>query len=91
MMRTLAGALAPWVVNWQDGIISRFNREVLDPDIWYQFGLNDLEGFRVVDGATAATLVDRKRLGVGLGADAPARDHHRCRLLGHGHRHLRHS
>ena len=67
MMRTLAGALAPWVVNWQDGIISRFNREVLDPDIWYQFGLNDLEGFRVVDGATAATLVDRNGWAWGSG------------------------
>ena len=55
----LAGALSPVVVNWQDGLTSRFNREVLDPDVRYQFGLSDLEGFRVVDGTTAATLVDR--------------------------------
>ena len=67
MMRSLAGALSPFTVNWQDGLTSRFNREVLDPDVWYQFGLNDLEGFRVVDGATAATLVDRNGWAMGSG------------------------
>ena len=66
-MRRLAGALSPFVVNWQDGITSRFNREVLDPDVRYQFGLSDLEGFRLVDGATAATLVDRNGWAMGSG------------------------
>ena len=67
MMRSLVGALSPFAINWQDGITSRFNREVLDPDLLYQFGLSDLEGFRVVDGATAATLVDRDGWALGSG------------------------
>ena len=67
VMRSVVGALSPFTVNWQDGITSRFNREVLDPDVWYQFGLSDLEGFRVVDGMTAATLVDRNSWAMGSG------------------------
>lgn len=66
-MRRLAGAFSPFTVNWQDGITSRFNREVMDPDLRYQFGLTDLEGFRLVDEATAATLVDRNGWAMGSG------------------------
>ena len=66
-LRRLIGALSPFAVNWQDGVTSRFNREVLDPDVRYQFGLSDLEGFRVVGGATAATLVDRNGWAMGSG------------------------
>lgn len=66
-VRRLAGALSPITVNWQDGLTSRFNREVLDPDVRYQLGLSDLDGFRVVDGATAATLVDRNGWATGSG------------------------
>ncbi len=66
-LQRLVGALSPLVVDWQDGVTSRFNREVLDPDLRYQLGLSDLEGFREVDGVAAATLADRGGWALGSG------------------------
>jgi hypothetical protein len=51
--------LRPVSYTWQDGIFSRFNRDPVDPGRLYQFGWLDRDGFRLLDGDTATTLVDR--------------------------------
>lgn len=55
----LVGVLRPVSLDFQKGVFSRFNRDLVDPDASFQFGLLGREGFRVIDGDTAATLTDR--------------------------------
>ncbi len=64
----LLSILRPVSLDFQKGIFSRFNRDLVDPDIAFQFGLLGREGFRVIDGDTAATLTDRnnRRWSVGM-------------------------
>jgi hypothetical protein len=51
--------LRPVTWAWSDGIFSRFNRDPVSPGNGYQLGWSGLEGYRVLDGDTAATLVER--------------------------------
>jgi hypothetical protein len=53
------GALRPVTYTWSDGIFSRFNRDPVSPGSGYQLGWVALGGYRVLDGDTAATLVER--------------------------------
>jgi hypothetical protein len=55
----LLSALSPVSYTWQDGIFSRFNREPVHPGAGYQLGWTDRDGFRLLDGDTATTLVER--------------------------------
>lgn len=58
-LRAFFGALRPIRLTLQDGVFSRFNRESVDPGTAFQLGWTSLDGFRVVEGDTAATFIDR--------------------------------
>ena len=69
--RSVVGALRPVTVTYRDGIVSRFNREGIDPELGYQFGFGGPEGFRFIQGDTAATLTDRSAWTLGTGVVLP--------------------
>jgi hypothetical protein len=69
--RSVVGALRPVTVTYRDGIVSRFNREAIDPGLGYQFGFGGPEGFRFIQGDTAATLTDRSAWTLGSGVVLP--------------------
>ena len=69
--RSVVGALRPLTVTYQDGIVSRFNRDPVDPGIGYQFGLGGLDGFRFIEADTAVTLTDRTAWTVASGVVLP--------------------
>jgi hypothetical protein len=58
-LRAFLSALRPIRWTLQDGVFSRFNRESVDPGTAFQLGWTSLDGFRVVEGDTAATFIDR--------------------------------
>jgi hypothetical protein len=59
LLARVFGRFRPLTYTWQDGIFSRFNRDAVSPGAGYQLGWTDREGFRLLDGDTATTLVDR--------------------------------
>ena len=71
-LRSASRSVTPVSLSWQDGVTSRFNREVVSPGAAYQLGLIDLDGFRFIDGDTAATLVDRDGWTLGSGLRLPS-------------------
>ncbi len=54
-----AGRLLPAEFTWDDGISSRFERELASPDLGYQLGLGGQGAFRRIDGDTAAAVILR--------------------------------
>ncbi|HSG48064.1 MAG TPA: hypothetical protein VLA43_09650, partial [Longimicrobiales bacterium] len=59
-----------------DGVTSRFSRAAIDPGLGYQFAVLDVEGLRVVQRDTAATLTDglSQRVGWGIGGSRASLD-----------------
>jgi hypothetical protein len=55
----------------QSGIVSRFQREVIDPGGFFQLGWGGTERFREVDGVAATTLSDRRDFSAGSGIRLP--------------------
>jgi hypothetical protein len=53
------GSVRPLTVSYQDGLVSRFHRDPVDPGLGYQFGWGDTDDFRFLEGDTAATLTDQ--------------------------------
>ncbi len=70
------GLLRPVTWDATDGITSRFSRAPVDPGLGYQFGWEDVNGFRVLPGDTAVTLTDglSQRLGWGVGGSRASLD-----------------
>ncbi|MBW3534001.1 MAG: hypothetical protein KY453_02090 [Gemmatimonadetes bacterium] len=71
LLPELMRVLRPLTATWQDGLSSRFHREPVRPGLGYQFGLGDLEAFRLIQGDTAATLTDRQAWTLGSGIVLP--------------------
>ena len=67
-LRSLLGAIRPLSATYRDGVTSRFNRDPIDPGVFYQLGWGGSDSYRFQDGDTAATLTDRYawRLSSGL-------------------------
>ena len=65
------GVLRPVALDFENGIFSRFDRDLVDPDASFQFGWHGVNGFRVLQSDTAATLVDRssRRWSAGMQGD----------------------
>ncbi len=72
----LLGIFRPVTWDATDGITSRFSRAPVDPGLGYQFGWEDVNGFRVLPGDTAVTLTDglSQRVGWGLGGGRASLD-----------------
>jgi hypothetical protein len=58
-------------VLYQDGLVSRFHREAVDPGAAYQLGFGSSDDFRFMDADTAATLTDRAAWTLGSGVRLP--------------------
>ncbi len=58
--QALLSAFRPLSVLYQDGLVSRFHRDPVDPGAGYQFGFGGPGAFRFIDGDTASTLTDRE-------------------------------
>ena len=56
---------------WEDGITTRFNRQVVDPDAGLRWGWGGASGFRVQDGEPASLVVDRRAMRAGGGLELP--------------------
>ncbi len=69
--RAVVGSLRPLTVAWSDGLGARFTRGAVDPGLGYQLGLRTLQGFRVMDGDTAAMMTDRSMVRLGSGFRVP--------------------
>lgn len=69
--RALLGSLRPLAVTYQDGLVSRFHRDPVDPGWSYQLGWGGTDDFRFLAGDTAATLTDRAAWTVGSGLRLP--------------------
>ncbi|MDA0313146.1 MAG: hypothetical protein O2992_13640, partial [Gemmatimonadetes bacterium] len=70
-LRTALQAMRPLTLTYQDGVVSRFSRDPVNPGTGYQFGLGSLDDFRVIEGDTAATLTDRSSWTGSTGATLP--------------------
>jgi hypothetical protein len=70
-LRGMMSALRPFTATYQDGLVSRFNREPVTPGFGYQLGLGDTDDFRFLQGDTAATLTDRASWTLGSGLRLP--------------------
>jgi hypothetical protein len=68
----LGRTVSPINLTMQDGITSRFNRELVDPGTGFQLGWGGIGSFRELDGIRATTLVDRWSLSAGSGLRLPA-------------------
>ncbi|MDP2958326.1 MAG: hypothetical protein Q8N53_18000 [Longimicrobiales bacterium] len=76
-LRGLLGSVRPLSVAYQDGLVSRFHRDPVDPGLGYQFGWGGADDFRFLQGDTAATLTDQEAWTLGSGlrfADGGALD-----------------
>ena len=69
--RTILSAIRPLSVSYRDGIVSRFNRDPIDPGFGYQLGWGGTGAFRFMDADTAATLTDRYAWRLGSGVTLP--------------------
>jgi hypothetical protein len=72
VLGAVAGVVRPLAVTYNDGIVSRFERDPVSPDFFYQLGWRERGGFRFIQGDTAATLTDRSAWTVGSGLQLPA-------------------
>jgi len=70
-LRGMGTRVLPLSVTRQEGITSRFNREVVSPGRDFQFGWVGMDEYRVIDGDTAATLTDRTAWSGGSGVRFP--------------------
>ena len=70
-LRSIISAVRPLTLTYEDGIISRFNREPINPGLGYQFGFGETDDFRLISGDTAATLTDRSAWTMGSGVTIP--------------------
>ena len=59
VLALLFGSIRPVTLVWQDGITARFHQAAVDPGFAFQFGMEDDDSFRFVDGDTAAFVTDR--------------------------------
>jgi Motility related/secretion protein len=57
--RNMVGSLKPLSATYQSGLVSRFERDPIDPGAGYQLGLGSADAFRVIGADTAATLTDQ--------------------------------
>jgi hypothetical protein len=69
-LRRLLRSVRPLSASYQDGLVSRFHRDPVDPGLGYQFGWGDSDAFRILDGDTAATLTDQATWVLGSGLRA---------------------
>jgi hypothetical protein len=67
--RAVLGALRPMTAAYRDGVTSRFSRDAVNPGAGYQLGWIDQDGYRFVQGDTAAIWTDRKSWTLGSGLD----------------------
>lgn len=58
--QTALGVFQPITFTFRDGLFSRFDRDPVDPGAGYQFGWAGRDGYLVLDGDSAATVVDRR-------------------------------
>ena len=72
VVRSMAGAIDPIAITYQDGVTSRFDRDPVNPQFSYRFGFTDLDGYRVLGADTATTLTDRGGWTVRSGVRLPA-------------------
>lgn len=71
ILEAIGRTVSPVNTTIQDGITSRFNRELVDPGAGFQLGWGGTGGFRELDGVQATTLVDRWSLSAGSGLRLP--------------------
>jgi hypothetical protein len=71
-LRALLAAIRPLSATYRDGVVSRFDRDPIDPGLGYQFGWAGSKTFRVLDADTAATLTERYSWRLGSGLSLPA-------------------
>jgi len=70
-LRSLLGSIRPLSVTYQDGLVSRFHRDPVDPGWGYQLGWGGTDDFRFLAGDTAATLTDQAAWTLGSGVRLP--------------------
>ncbi len=70
-LRAMITGIRPVTLSYQQGVVSRFHRDAVDPGWGYQLGWGTLEDFRVLDGDTAATLTDQGSWRIGSGLRLP--------------------
>ncbi len=69
--RAALAALQPIRFTWLGGTSSRFNRQVVDPDLGYRLGFGSFDSFRTVDGQTASFATERSSITTGSGIQFP--------------------
>lgn len=69
--RDFMEAFRPLSLTYQDGLVSRFHREAVDPGWDYQLGWGGTDDFRFLQGDTAATLTDQSVWTLGSGLRFP--------------------
>ena len=70
-VRALLRSLRPLSATYQDGLVSRFNRDPVDPGLGFQLGWGGADDFRFLDADTAATLTDQASWTLGSGILLP--------------------
>ena len=70
-LRSVISAVRPLTMTYEGGIVSRFNRDPVNPGLGYQLGLGGPDDFRLMNGDTAATLTDRSAWTMGSGVTLP--------------------
>jgi hypothetical protein len=70
-LRGILRSFRPLAVTYQDGLVSRFHRDPVDPGTGYQFGWGGADDFRFLEGDTAATLTDQSAWTWGSGVRVP--------------------
>jgi hypothetical protein len=71
-MERVARSVSPVSVILQDGIVSAFFREAVDPGTGFRMGLGGAEDLAFLGGVRAASVVQRRTLTVGSGLRLPA-------------------
>jgi hypothetical protein len=66
------GAIDPITVTYQSGVTSRFDRDPVDPQFSYRYGLTGREGYAVLGADSATTFTDRVGWTLGSGVRLPA-------------------
>ena len=69
--RAALAALQQIRFTWVDGVSSRYNRQVVDPDLGYRLGFGTFDSFRSIDDELAAFATDRNSLTTGSGLQLP--------------------
>lgn len=68
----LARSLEVLSLGYESGLISRFEREAVDPGFGYEIGWGGRDDFLVIDGDSASTLHDRELVRIGGGLRIPS-------------------